>query len=175
MPEVAKPTGLRDRTLLEILYGSGLRVSELVALREGELHDDGGFIHTRGKGGKARVVPVSEPALAWVERYRREARPRLLRGRTCARLLVSTRGAGLSRQRVGQLVSHYGRAAGIRRPVTPHTLRHSFASHLLEGGADLRLVQQMLGHADIATTQVYTHVTRDRLRQVVERCHPRGR
>jgi len=174
-PLVARSHGLRDRALLEVLYGSGLRVSELVGLREEAVSWEGGFIHTRGKGGKGRLVPASAPALDWLERYRDEARPRLLKGRTTPVLFVTARGRGLSRQWVGRLVTRYARAAGIARPISPHTLRHSFASHLLEGGADLRLVQQMLGHADISTTQIYTHLTRGHLRQLVERCHPRGR
>jgi integrase/recombinase XerD len=174
-PPVARPLGLRDRSLLEVLYGSGLRVSELVGLREEEVSWEGGFVRTRGKGGKVRLVPTSEPALDWMERYRHEARPRLLKGRVASALFVTARGRGLSRQTVGRLVARYARAAGIDRAVSPHTLRHSFASHLLEGGADLRLVQQMLGHADISTTQIYTHLTRGHLRQLVERCHPRGR
>jgi integrase/recombinase XerD len=174
-PPVARPTGLRDRALLEVLYGSGLRVSELVALREEEVSWEGGFVRPRGKGGKVRLVPASAPALDWLERYRQEVRPRLLKGRATPVLFVTARGRGLSRQTVGRLVARYARAAGIARPVSPHTLRHSFASHLLEGGADLRLVQQMLGHADISTTQIYTHLTRGHLRQLVERCHPRGR
>ncbi|RMF83660.1 MAG: site-specific tyrosine recombinase XerD, partial [Nitrospirae bacterium] len=173
-PDTGRPEGLRDRAMLELLYGSGLRVSELVALGEEAVHPEAGFVQVVGKGGKGRIVPCSEPALAWIERYREEGRPRLLRGRTARPLFVTARGRGLSRQWVGRLVDRYARAAGIRRRVTPHTLRHTFATHLLEGGADLRLVQAMLGHADIATTQIYTHVTRDHLREIVERFHPRG-
>ncbi len=174
-PRSDRPTGLRDRAMLETLYGSGLRVSELIHLGEEGVSWEGGFLHVVGKGSKGRIVPCSEPALAWLERYRNEARPRLLRGRTARPLFVTARGRGLSRQWVGRLVDRYARAAGIRRRVTPHTLRHSFATHLLEGGADLRFVQAMLGHADIATTQIYTHLSRDGLRTIVERFHPRGR
>ena len=174
-PQPHRPTGIRDRAMLETLYGSGLRVSELVKLDENGVSWEGGFLRVTGKGSKGRLVPCSEPALAWLERYRDEARPLLLHGRTARPLFVTARGGGLSRQWVGKLVDRYARAAGIRQRVTPHTLRHSFATHLLDGGADLRFIQEMLGHADISTTQIYTHLSREGLRTIVERFHPRGR
>lgn len=174
-PRPDHPTGIRDRAILETLYGSGLRVSELVHLGEAGVNWEGGFLQVVGKGSKGRLVPCSEPALAWLERYRDEARPRLLGRRTARPLFVSARGTGLSRQWIGKLVDRYARTAGIRHRVTPHTLRHTFATHLLDGGADLRFIQEMLGHADISTTQIYTHLSRDGLRAIVERFHPRGR
>jgi len=174
-PRPDRPTGVRDRAMLETLYGSGLRVSELVTLEEAGVSWEGGFLRVTGKGSKGRLVPCSEPALTWLERYRDEARPLLLHGRTARPLFVTTRGSGLSRQWIGKLVDRYARAAGIRPRVTPHTLRHSFATHLLDGGADLRFIQEMLGHTDISTTQIYTHLSREGLRAIVERFHPRGR
>ncbi len=174
-PRPDRPTGIRDRAILETLYGSGLRVSELVGLGESGVNWEGGFLQVVGKGSKGRLVPCSEPALAWLEQYRDDARPRLLRGRAARPLFVTARGTGLSRQWVGKLVARYARTAGIRHRVTPHTLRHTFATHLLDGGADLRFIQEMLGHADISTTQIYTHLSREGLRAIVERFHPRGR
>ncbi len=174
-PRTDRPSGIRDRAMLETLYGSGLRVSELVGLDEAGVSWEGGFLQVVGKGSKGRIVPCSEPALAWLDRYLREARPLLLHGRATRPFFVTARGHGLSRQWIGKLVDRYARAAGIRQRVTPHTLRHTFATHLLDGGADLRFIQEMLGHADISTTQIYTHLSRDSLRTLVERFHPRGR
>lgn len=172
-PDPSAPVGQRDLAMLEILYATGLRVSELVRLRVQGLNQEGGFVRTFGKGAKERLVPVGNKALTAVRTYVAGGRPRLLKGRQSDFLFVSARGGPLTRQGFWKLIKQYGRRAGIATPLTPHTLRHSFASHLLEGGADLRSVQVMLGHADISTTQIYTHVTRDKLRKVHEECHPR--
>jgi len=173
-PDTTTPRGLRDRALLELLYATGLRVSELVGLRTTDLNLDAGYLVCSGKGGKERIVPIGSAAAAWVRRYLVEARPRLAaRGRS-PRLFVNARG-GPSLTRVGfwKILKAYGRAAGITRPLTPHVLRHAFATHLLERGADLRAIQTMLGHADLSTTQIYTHVMAARLKALYERFHPR--
>jgi len=172
-PDVATPKGLRDRTMIELLYATGLRVSELVGLRLAQLRLDSGFLIAFGKGSKERVVPVGENAEAWVRRYLAEVRPRWASGRHDA-LFVTRRGGGMTRQAFWLLLGAYGRAAGIRRPLSPHVLRHSFATHLLEHGADLRAVQAMLGHSDISTTEIYTHVHRERLRRIYDAYHPRA-
>jgi len=169
--------GLRDRAMLEVLYGAGLRVSELVGLALAGLDLRAGLLRVMGKGSRERIVPVGEPALRAVERYLADERP-ILAGagkRAGDAVFLSRRGAPMTRQNFFVRLRHWARVAGIpARRVSPHVLRHSFATHLLEGGADLRAVQAMLGHADLATTQVYTHVTRGRLREVVEARHPRG-
>ncbi len=172
-PDTNDPLGARDRAMIELLYATGLRVSELVRVRCNDLDPEMGVLRTLGKGSKHRLVPVGRSALQAVDRYG-PARLRLLRGRPCEYLFVTNRGRRLTRQCFWQRLTRYGRSAGIRRPLTPHALRHSFATHLLERGADLRSVQLMLGHADISTTQIYTHVVRDRLRQVFDRHHPRA-
>ena len=166
----------RDRAILELLYATGMRVSELAELPLANVDLDEGFITVFGKGGKERLVPVGEPALRALLRYLREVRPALDRaqGRGKGRVFLNARGAPLSRVAVWTLVKEAARRAGIRRKVSPHTLRHTFATHLLEGGADLAAVQELLGHADIATTQIYTHVDREYLREVHRRYHPRG-
>lgn len=173
-PDTTTPRGLRDRALLELLYATGLRVSELVGLRTTDLNLDAGYLVCSGKGGKERIVPIGSAAAAWVRRYLVEARPRLAGGRRSPRLFVNARG-GPSLTRVGfwKILKAYGRAAGITRPLTPHVLRHAFATHLLERGADLRAIQMMLGHADLSTTQIYTHVMEARLKALYERFHPR--
>jgi integrase/recombinase XerD len=173
-PDASKPTGLRDRAMLELLYASGLRVSELCAVRLADLQTEAGLLRTVGKGNKQRIAPVGKSALAAVRAYREAARPKLLKGRASPYLFVTARGGALTRQAFWKLLAAHGREAGIFHDLTPHVIRHSFATHLLEGGADLRSVQTMLGHADISTTQIYTHVMRSRLRQTVEQHHPRG-
>jgi integrase/recombinase XerD len=173
-PDVSTSKGVRDRALIELLYATGLRVSELVGLRASDLNLDAGYLTCMGKGSKERVVPVGESAIDWVRRYLREARPALLRGRTSAWLFVSgPRGSALTRVGFWKLLKRYGAAIGIARELTPHVVRHSFATHLLERGADLRAIQMMLGHADLSTTQIYTHVLEARLRAVYDQFHPR--
>jgi integrase/recombinase XerD len=172
-PDVTTERGLRDRAMLELLYATGLRVSELVGLRLVQLRLQGGYLVAFGKGGKERVVPIGEVAEAWLRRYLGAVRPALARGRPDA-VFVTARGGAMTRQAFWGIVKRYGRAAGIRRPLSPHVLRHSFATHLLEHGADLRAVQAMLGHADISTTEIYTHVHRERLRRVYDEHHPRA-
>jgi integrase/recombinase XerD len=172
-PDTAKPGGIRDRAMLELLYATGLRVSELVGLRLTQLHLDGGYLLAFGKGSKERIVPVGEEAEQAVRRYLSEVRPRVAKGRHDA-LFVSTRGTAMTRQQFWRLVKGYGRAAGIRSALSPHVLRHSFATHLLEHGADLRVVQSLLGHADISTTEIYTHIHQERLRGLYDRFHPRA-
>jgi integrase/recombinase XerD len=174
-PDVSTPRGVRDRALLELLYASGLRATECVSLASGDVNLAAGYVQCMGKARKERIVPVGEEALAWVRRYLSDVRPRVLRGRVdSGRLFLSPRGGGLTRQALWQIVRLAARAAGIRARVSPHTLRHCFASHLLEGGADLRVVQTMLGHADISTTQIYTHLPSAAIRAMYQRFHPRA-
>jgi len=170
----SRPTGVRDRAMLELLYATGLRVSELCGLRVSDIQFEAGVLRTIGKGNKQRLTPVGKAALAAVQGYLSEVRPQLLHGRTSPYLFVTARGGPLTRQAFWKLLAALGRKAGIFHDLTPHVIRHSFATHLLEGGADLRSVQTMLGHADISTTQIYTHVMRSRLRQTIEQHHPRG-
>jgi integrase/recombinase XerD len=172
-PDPAQPAGVRDRAMLYTMYASGLRVSELVGLKVSEVFPERGLLSARGKGGKQRMVPLGDAAIQWIERYLREVRGQWAEpDEPC--LFVTPAGSGMTRQAFWKLVRRYTVAAGILKRVSPHKLRHSFATHLLEGGADLRAVQSMLGHADISTTQVYTHVMTDRLRSVHQRYHPRG-
>jgi integrase/recombinase XerD len=173
-PRTDSPLGLRDAAMLELLYAAGLRVSELIRLKVLDLNFDAGYVRVFGKGGKERVVPIGRPALSALTRYLDQARPRLLKGQASAFLFVARRGRPLSRQGFWKRLKKYADQAGIRHPVSPHTLRHSFASHLLEGGADLRVVQIMLGHADIATTQIYTHISMERLQSIHQKYHPRS-
>ena len=173
-PDPTTALGLRDRALLELAYAAGLRVSELCDLRLEALDTSSALVRVFGKGRKERLVPVGRAALAAVARYRSEARPRLVRGRQVATLFVNARGGNLSRMGFWKILRRHVQAAGLRSRVTPHTLRHSFATHLLEGGADLRVVQELLGHADIGTTQIYTQVDRQYLNEVYRTFHPRG-
>jgi integrase/recombinase XerD len=172
--DVSTPQGVRDRAMLETLYASGLRVSELVGLKTMQVSLDMGVVRVLGKGAKERLTPLGEEAVAWIERYQREARPALLAGRKSDALFVTARGGPMTRQGFWTLVKRHARAAGIRAPISPHTLRHAFATHLINHGADLRVVQLLLGHADISTTQIYTHVARERLKALHRRHHPRG-
>ena len=171
-PDTSTDRGLRDRAMIELLYSSGLRVSELVALELAQLRLDQGFLIAFGKGSKERVVPVGESAENWTLRYVREVRPAMVRGRHGV-VFVSRLGRGLTRQGFWKILKGYGRSLGLTE-VSPHVLRHSFASHLLEHGADLRAVQMMLGHSDVATTQIYTHIHQHRLRGLYDRFHPRA-
>ena len=173
-PDTDTPLGLRDRAMLEVLYASGLRVSELVSLRLAQLSQERGVVRVLGKGGKERLVPVGEEALDWARRYAEHSRSGLLAGRQSDALFVTSRGEAMTRQAFWYLIKRYALQAGIRVAISPHTLRHAFATHLLNHGADLRVVQLLLGHADISTTQIYTHVARERLKQLHAKHHPRG-
>jgi len=175
-PDVSTPLGLRDRAMIELLYATGLRVSELVAVRTGDLHLDEQYLTCVGKGSKERLVPVGEAAAGWIRRYQREARPQLARrpqGARATTVFLNARGGPLSRIGFWKTLKRYGRCAQLPRTLSPHVLRHSFATHLLERGADLRAIQMMLGHADLSTTQIYTHVLEARLRAIYDRFHPR--
>lgn len=173
-PDITTPLGLRDRTMLELLYASGLRVSELVGLRLLEVLLADGVVRVLGKGSKQRLVPFGEEAQRWIGRYLADARPALLGPRQSDALFVTVRGEAMTRQMFWLLVKRYAANADIRQALSPHTLRHAFATHLLNHGADLRVVQLLLGHADIGTTTIYTHVARERLRQLHAKHHPRG-
>jgi integrase/recombinase XerD len=175
-PDQKTPLGLRDRAMLEVLYSTGLRVSELTGLRVADVDTKVGSVRCIGKGDKERIVPVGRKALGMVEKYLREARPQLVvkKSGTIAALFLNRRGKALTRVGVWKILSNYGREAKLRSPLTPHVLRHSFATHLLERGADLRSVQLMLGHSDISTTQIYTHLVEERLKQIYKAHHPRA-
>jgi integrase/recombinase XerD len=173
-PDTTTPRGIRDKALVEVLYATGLRVSELLSLRAGDINLDGGYLTCIGKGDKQRIVPLGHVAADWVRRYLADARPRLVKSRTSPWLFVNAKG-GTRLSRVGfwKILKEYGIKAGVSREISPHVLRHSFATHLLERGADLRAIQMMLGHSDLSTTQIYTHVLEARLRAVYDQFHPR--
>jgi integrase/recombinase XerD len=173
-PDRSTPEGLRDAAMLELLYGAGLRVSELIHVHMTAINQEAGFVRVFGKGSKERVVPVGRMALSTIQDYLEQSRPVLLKRRSSAHLFVTRRGSAMTRQGFWNLVGRYGRLATIKKKITPHCLRHAFATHLLEGGADLRAVQMMLGHADISTTQIYTHVAQRQLVEAHSRYHPRG-
>ena len=173
-PDMTTTLGIRDKAMLEVIYAAGLRVSELVVLRLQDVNLERGFVIVVGKGSKERAVPLGEVASARLKEYLDRARPLLLKGAACDAVFVSSRRRQLTRQMFWERIKHYVRKAGITRNVSPHTLRHSFATHLLDNGADLRAVQAMLGHSDISTTQIYTHVSRERLKRIHEKYHPRG-
>jgi integrase/recombinase XerD len=173
-PDSRKPSGIRDAAMLEVLYAAGLRVSELIHLKIQDVHLDAGFVRVLGKGSKERVVPIGQYAQARVQFFLDHARNRMLKDQSSPFLFVARAGRPLTRQGFWKLLRKYARSTGLFKKVTPHSLRHSFASHLLEGGADLRAVQIMLGHVDISTTQIYTHVANDRLRELHRKFHPRG-
>jgi integrase/recombinase XerD len=173
-PDTEAMLGLRDRAMLELMYASGLRVSELVTLKSVHASLGEGVLRVTGKGSKERMVPFGDEAAVWLQRYLREARPSILGRRTSDALFVTARGAGMTRQMFWKLIKHHARTADVHGALSPHTLRHAFATHLLNHGADLRAVQMLLGHADISTTTIYTHVARERLRQLHAQHHPRG-
>ena len=168
------PLGLRDRAMLETLYATGLRVSELVGLKLTAVNVNDGVLRVTGKGNKDRLVPLGEESVQWLRRYLADSRPLLLDRQLCDEVFVTTRGAGMTRQAFWYLIKRHALAAGITRPLSPHTLRHAFATHLLNHGADLRVVQMLLGHSDISTTQIYTHVARERMKHLHAQHHPRG-
>ncbi len=173
-PDTGTPIGLRDHAMLELLYATGLRVSELVAVKWGDVNLKVGYLLSLGKGAKERVVPLGDTAREAVNLYKLKGRPALLNGRNSAELFVSRRGKRMTRQGFWKILRQYTVKVGIRTLVSPHTLRHAFATHLLERGADLRSVQQMLGHSDISTTQIYTHILQERMREVHDQYHPRA-
>lgn len=173
-PDTTKNLGIRDRAILEVMYATGMRVSELVGLKLSDLHLSLGLVQTLGKGDKERIIPLGDYAIQWLERYLDEARPLLVANPSETHVFVNHHGTGLSRQGIWKNLKQLVREAGINKEVTPHTLRHSFATHLLENGADLRTVQELLGHADISTTQIYTHITKKRMTDVYKRHFPRA-
>jgi integrase/recombinase XerD len=173
-PDTSSALGVRDRAMIELLYATGLRVSELVSVRLSDLHLDQQFITCIGKGNKERLVPIGDAAADWITTYQRSARRELLKARSSPRLFVNARGGPLSRVGFWKILKRYGRAANLPRMLSPHVVRHSFATHLLERGADLRTIQMLLGHADLSTTQIYTHVLEARLRTIYDRFHPRA-
>jgi integrase/recombinase XerD len=172
-PDVTTARGLRDRALIELLYATGMRVSELISVRAADLHLDEHYLTCIGKGNKERLIPMGEQAALWIRRYQSEGRQALTKGRSSPRLFVNARGGGLTRVGFWKILKGYGRRANLPSSLSPHVLRHSFATHLLERGADLRAIQLMLGHADLSTTQIYTHVLEARLRSIYDRFHPR--
>ena len=174
MPDIKQPLGLRDRAMLEVLYATGLRVSELINLKYSQVSMDAGILRVMGKGRKERLTPLGEESLHWLKRYTKEARPELLNDIVTDTIFVTMRGAAMTRQAFWYLIRRYALLVGITKQLSPHTLRHAFATHLLNHGADLRVVQLLLGHSDISTTQIYTHIARERLKQIHIEHHPRG-
>jgi integrase/recombinase XerD len=174
VPDVNTPLGMRDRTMFEVLYAAGLRVSELISLQTFEVDVGAGVVRVLGKGSKVRMVPLGDEAVDWVRRYQKEFRPSLLKKKSSDHLFVTARGAGMTRQAFWQNIKRYGARAVPGKQISPHTLRHAFATHLINHGADLRVVQMLLGHADISTTQIYTHVARERMKALHAKHHPRG-
>jgi len=160
--------------MIEVLYATGMRVSELISIRVADLHLEAHYVTCVGKGSKERLIPIGEQATLWMERYIRDGRRALLKGRSSSRLFLNARGGALSRVGFWKILKQYGRRAGLPRSLSPHVIRHSFATHLLERGADLRAIQMMLGHADLSTTQIYTHILEARLRTIYDRFHPRA-
>lgn len=173
-PDVGTPLGMRDRTMFEVLYATGLRVTELVGLSIAQVSLDMGVVRVMGKGSKERLVPLGEEALDWLQKYITGMRPILLSGKLSDALFVTQRGGAMTRQMFWYLIKRHARQGGLNKPLSPHTLRHAFATHLLNHGADLRVVQMLLGHSDISTTQIYTHVARERLKSLHAKHHPRG-
>ncbi len=173
-PDAKKPKGLRDAAMFELLYAAGLRVSELLYVKIRDLNLESGFVRVMGKGSKERIIPIGSHAIAKADDYLKHARPKLLKHHISSYLFVARAGNPMTRQGFWKLVKQYAKAVGFEKKISPHTFRHSFASHLLEGGADLRAVQMMLGHSDISTTQIYTHVARDHMKRMHEKYHPRG-
>lgn len=174
MPDLTQPLGIRDRAMIELLYASGLRVSELVGVKSEDVNLKAGFVRSFGKGSKERIVPLGKKALEWIGKYKERVRPKLSKNKDSNTLFLSEKGGGISRQEFWYRLKQYAADAKIKKKISPHTLRHSFATHLLSNGADLRLVQEMLGHADISTTQIYTHVDSDRLKKIHKQFHPRS-
>ena len=173
-PEVGTPLGLRDRAMLELMYATGLRVSELVGLELPNVNLNQGVVRVMGKGDKERLVPLGEESISWLLSYLEKGRPELMRGGDCPRIFVTARKSGMTRQAFWHIIKRYAEKAGVRQKMSPHSLRHAFATHLLNRGADLRVVQVLLGHSDLSTTQIYTHVARERLKDLHGEHHPRG-
>ncbi|HEY8362959.1 MAG TPA: site-specific tyrosine recombinase XerD [Tissierellaceae bacterium] len=173
-PDTADPLGFRDKTMLELLYSTGIRVSELISLTVDDVNLDMGFLRCLGKGSKERIVPIGSFAISYLRQYITHIRNQLIKGKSTKILFVNHKGKALTRQGFWKIIKKYARKAGINKEITPHTLRHSFATHLIENGADLRAVQEMLGHADISTTQIYTHLTKTRIKEVYDKTHPRA-
>ncbi|WP_438970135.1 site-specific tyrosine recombinase XerD [Methylophaga sp.] len=173
-PDINEPLGLRDRTMLEVLYASGLRVSELVSLKQEQVNMRQGLVRCIGKGNKERLVPMGEEALDWLQQYLYESRPGLLNGKVTDDMFPTRRGKAMTRQAFWYIIKRYAKQAQIQKTLSPHTLRHAFATHLINHGADLRVVQLLLGHSDLSTTQIYTHVAKERLKQLHGQHHPRG-
>jgi integrase/recombinase XerD len=173
-PDMSNPLGMRDKSMLELLYATGMRVSELISIAVEDVNLEMGFLRCTGKGSKERIVPVGTIAVEYLEHYITNARKTILNGKKSNILFLNRQGNNMTRQGFWKIIKKYSRQAGVNKQITPHTLRHSFATHLLENGADLRAVQEMLGHADISTTQIYTHITRNKIKEVYDKTHPRA-